>query len=130
MSVCSASPSQIAVAEFLRLGKFERHMKRLRTVIEKNMHSAQMAISRYFPAETKGTRPSGGLALWIELPGHIDSRDYFFRARAEGIGIVPGLICSTFDKYRNFIRITCGGVWNKEIEKGIEKLGRLASQSR
>jgi len=127
MSVCSASPSQVAVAEFLRMGKFERHMKRLRTVIEKNMHSAQMAISRYFPAETKGTRPTGGLALWIELPGHIDSRDYFFRARAEGIGIVPGLICSTFDKYRNFIRITCGGVWNKEIEKGIEKLGRLAT---
>jgi DNA-binding transcriptional MocR family regulator len=128
-SVCSASPSQVAIAEFLRTGKYERHLKRLRTSVEKQMHSMLLAINRYFPAETKVTRPVGGLALWIELPVHVDSRDFFFRARSEGIGIVPGLICSTFDKYRNFIRITCGGVWNKEIEKGIEKLGRLASQS-
>ncbi|MHC1725400.1 MAG: PLP-dependent aminotransferase family protein [Syntrophobacteraceae bacterium] len=126
-SVCTASPSQVAIAEFLRTGRYERHLKRLRTTVEKQMRSTQLAISRYFPADTKVTRPAGGLALWVELPQHVDSRDLFFRARAEGIGIVPGLICSTFDKYRNFIRITCGGIWNRQIEKGIETLGQLAS---
>ena len=117
------SPTQVAIAEFLRTGKYERHLKRLRTSVEKQMHSTQLAISRYFPAGTKVTRPAGGLALWIELSRHIDSRDYFFRARAEGIGIVPGLICSTFDKYRNFIRITCGGVWNKRNRERNRKAG-------
>lgn len=126
-SVCTASPPQVAVAEFLRTGRYDRHLKRLRSTVEKQMLATQLAISRCFPPDTKVTRPTGGLALWVELPKRVDSRDLFFKARSEGIGIVPGLICSTFDKYRNFIRITCGGLWNKEIEKGIEKLGRLCS---
>jgi DNA-binding transcriptional MocR family regulator len=126
-SVCTASPTQVAIAEFLRTGKYERHLKKLRTAIEKNMQTVQMAVSRYFPPETKMTRPTGGALLWVELPKRVDSKDLFFRARDQGIGIVPGLICSTFDKYRNFIRLTCSGVWNKETERGIEKLGQLAS---
>jgi DNA-binding transcriptional MocR family regulator len=126
-SVCTASPTQVAIAEFLRTGKYERHLKKLRTAIEKNMQTVQMAVSRYFPPETKITRPTGGALLWVELPKRVDSKDLFFRARDQGIGIVPGLICSTFDKYRNFIRLTCSGVWNKETERGIEKLGQLAS---
>jgi len=124
-SVCSASPPQVAVAEFLRTGRYERHLKRLRAAIETHMHTMQLAISRYFPPETKVTRPAGGLALWVELPENTDSRDLFFRARAQGIGIMPGLICSTFEKYKNFIRLTCCGIWNKEIEGGIEKLGQM-----
>jgi DNA-binding transcriptional MocR family regulator len=127
-SVSTASPTQMAVAEFLRTGRYERHLKRLRRAIEKQMQAMQMAVARYFPSETKVTRPAGGLVLWVELPGHLDSREYFFRARAERISVVPGLICSTFDKYRSFIRLTCGGVWNNELEQGMEKLGRLASK--
>lgn len=125
-TVCTASPTQAAIAEFLRTGKYERHLKKLRAAIEKQMQTLQLAVSRYFPPETKVTRPTGGLVLWVELPGHVDSREYFFRARAEGISVVPGLIFSTFDKYRSFIRLTCRGIWNKEIEKGIERLGQMA----
>jgi hypothetical protein len=33
----------------------------------------------------------------------------------------------TFDKYKNFIRLTCSGVWNKDVEKGIATIGELAS---
>lgn len=127
-TVCTATPSQVAIAEFLRSGKYDRHLKRLRSAVEKQMQTLKMAICRYFPSETKVTRPTGGVALWIELPEHIDSREYFFRAKANSIGIVPGLICSTFDKYRHFIRLTCSGIWNREIEKGVETLGRLASE--
>jgi DNA-binding transcriptional MocR family regulator len=127
-SVSTASPSQVSIAEFLRTGKYERHLKKLRSAVEKQMQTMQLAVSRYFPPETKMTRPTGGLVLWVELPANVDSKEYFFRARARGISVVPGLICSTFDKYRNFIRLTCRGVWNKDIEKGIEQLGQLASR--
>ena len=125
-SVCSATPTQAVIAEFLRTGKYERHLKRLRAALEKQMHIMQLAVSRYFPPGTKVTRPAGGALLWVELPGGIDSREYFFRARAEGIGVVPGPIFSTFGQYGNFIRLTCCGLWNKTIEKGIERLGQLA----
>ena len=125
-SVCTASLPQLAIAEFLRTGKYDRHLRKLRAAIQRQMQAVQLAVCRYFPPETKATRPTGGMNLWVELPGHIDSRDFFFRARSEGIGVVPGLIFASSDKYKNFIRLTCSGVWNKEIEKGIEKLGQLA----
>lgn len=128
-SICTASPSQMAIAEFLRTGKYDRHLRRLRAAIEKQMQAMQLCVSRYFPPETKVTRPPGGLALWIELPQYADSRDYFYQARAEGIGVVPGLIFSSQDKYKNFIRLTCNGIWSEEIEAGIRKLGKLAGKN-
>lgn len=127
-SLCTATPSQVAIAEFLRTGKYERHVKRLRTAIQKQMEAMQRCIGCHFPAGTKVTRPTGGSVLWIELPWVIDSREYFFRARAQGIGVVPGLIFSTLDKYNNFVRLTCSGVWTKEIQEGIERLGALAAE--
>lgn len=127
-NVCTASPSQVVIGEFLRTGRYERHLKRLRSAIARHMETLQLAVCRYFPPGTRITRPTGGLLLWIELPERVDSRDFFFQAHAQGIGIVPGLICSTSDRFRHFIRLTCSGVWNKEIEKGIETLGRLAAR--
>ena len=50
----------------------------------------------------------------------------FFQAKANGIGVVPGLIFSTRDKFQSFVRLTCSGVWTRETEKGIETLGDLA----
>ncbi|MHC1744362.1 MAG: PLP-dependent aminotransferase family protein [Syntrophobacteraceae bacterium] len=126
-SHCSATPTQMAMAEFLRTGKYDRHLKRLRAALEKHVHSMRLAISRYFPPETKVTGPSGGSVLWVELPRQIDSQEYFFEARERGIGLVPGIIFSTQDKYRNFIRLTCSGVWSPAIEEGIKALGKLAS---
>jgi DNA-binding transcriptional MocR family regulator len=126
-SVCSASPTQMAVAEFLRTGKYDRHLKKLRGAIETQMQALRLAVSRYFPSGTKVTRPSGGAVLWIELPHRVDSREYFFQAKANGIGVVPGLIFSTRDKFQSFVRLTCSGVWTRETEKGIETLGALAA---
>lgn len=126
-SHCSATPTQMAIAEFLRTGRYDRHLKRLRGALETQMHAMRVAISRHFPAETKVTGPSGGSVLWVELPRRIDSQEFFFQARARGIGVVPGIIFSTRDKYRNFIRLTCSGVWSPAIETGIKDLGDLAS---
>lgn len=123
---CSATPTQMAIAEFLRTGKYDRHLRHLRAVLEKQMHGMRLAVSSCFPPETKVTGPSGGSVLWVELPRGIDSQEYFFEARQRGIGIVPGTIFSTRDKYRSFIRLTCSGVWNEAIEGGIRSLGELA----
>jgi DNA-binding transcriptional MocR family regulator len=126
-SLCTSSPPQMAIAEFLRTGKYERHLKRLRAAIENQMRAMQLAVSRYFPSGTKVTRPTGGAVLWIELPQEVDSKEYFFHARANGIGLVPGLIFSTQDKFQHFVRLTCSGVWTREIEQGIETLGKMAA---
>jgi hypothetical protein len=42
------------------------------------------AITKYFPAGTKVTRPTGGYVLWVELPSQINSLELFLKgARGE-----------------------------------------------
>ncbi|GAB6177367.1 PLP-dependent aminotransferase family protein [Desulfobaculum senezii] len=127
-NVCVASPSQMAIAEFLRQGLYERHSKRLRSAFAKQADTMHLHMGRHFPPGTRVTRPQGGMVLWVELPECVDSVKYFYKAKAAGVGIAPGSIFSTQDKFKNFIRLSCGGAWTPEIENGLSTLGAIASQ--
>ncbi|NJB68357.1 DNA-binding transcriptional MocR family regulator [Desulfobaculum xiamenense] len=126
-NVCGASPTQMAVAEFLRQGLYERHIKRLRAAFAKQADTMHLHMGRHFPPGTRVTRPQGGMVLWVELPESVDSVKYFYAAKAEGVGIAPGSIFSTQNKFNNFIRLSCGGAWTPEIENGLSVLGDIAT---
>ncbi|APG28378.1 GntR family transcriptional regulator [Syntrophotalea acetylenivorans] len=127
-NVCSATPTQMAVAAYLRTGQYDRHLKRLRTAIQKQMQTMQIHLGRCFPVGTGMTRPRGGGVLWLELDESIDSVALFYRAREAGIGIAPGAIFSTQDKYNNFIRLSCGALWDEKLRQGLETLGSLIGE--
>jgi DNA-binding transcriptional MocR family regulator len=92
------------------------------------MQTMQIHLSRCFPAGTGMTRPQGGSVLWLELDESIDSVALFYRARQAGIGIAPGAIFSTQDKYNNFIRLSCGALWDEKLRLGLETLGGLIAE--
>jgi len=125
-NVSSSSPAQMAIAEYLRQGRMERHLKKLRADLERQMDTMQLHLGRHFPAGTRVTHPVGGAVLWLELPKHVDSVELFFQAREKGVGIAPGAIFSTQDKFANYIRLSCGNPWTDELEQGVSTLGRLA----
>ncbi|WP_419785061.1 PLP-dependent aminotransferase family protein [Pseudodesulfovibrio sp.] len=127
-NVCTASPVQMAVAEYLRQGRMERHLKRLRTSMEQQMDTMQMHLEQCFPPTTRVTHPHGGGVLWLELDPRVDGVELFFRARTEGIAIAPGAIFSTRDKFSNYIRLSCGEPVTEQIQQGIARLGVLAAE--
>ncbi len=127
-NVSSPTPTQRAMAAYLRQGSFERHLRRLCRTLEQQMQTMQLHLGRHFPPGTGVTRPQGGTALWLELPGNIDSVDYFYRARQLGIGVVPGMAFSTQDRFRNYIRLSCSGVWDDRMAAGVQTLGELAAE--
>jgi len=126
-NVSTSAPAQMAIAEYLRQGRMERHLKRLRNATEKQMDNMQLHLERYFPGGTRVTHPKGGAVLWLELPKQVDSVELFFRAREKSIGIAPGAIFSTQDKFTNYIRLSCGSPWNENLRRGIEELGSIAA---
>jgi DNA-binding transcriptional MocR family regulator len=87
------------------------------------------AIGRYFPAGTKVTRPQGGYVLWVELPRSVDSIELHRRARERKISIAPGPIFSPKQRYKNFIRLSCGQPWSDKIDGAVRTLGDLARES-
>ncbi len=129
MTSTLATPTlpQLAIAEFLATGGYDRHLRRVRKLYAEQVRQVTRAVQEYFPAGTRVTRPAGGSVVWVELPpGAADSLAIHVRALAARISIAPGPMFSAKQKYRNFIRLNCGHPWSDVFETAVQTLGKLA----
>ncbi len=122
-----ASPilNQQLIAEFLQSGSYDRHLRKLRTALKSQMRHTSLAIARNFPQGTKMTSPNGGFILWVELDPSIDSIAVYNEAREQGIVTIPGPICSSSHKFRNYMRLSCGNPWTEEFQQVYVTLGEI-----
>ena len=127
-SITTASMSQHLVAEFLKSGGYDRHLRALRAALKNQVSNTALAVARYFPEGTRITAPKGGLILWLELDQAVDGMQVFHEAHKRKIAVLPGIMCSTTKKYKNFIRISCGFRWSEEIDRGIATLGKIVKE--
>ena len=127
-TVASPTLNQQVVAEFLKSGVYDRHLRRLRTALKNQITNTALAIARHFPADTRITAPQGGLTLWVELDRRVDALQVYRRAREQKISIFPGTICSTTGRYGNCIRINCGYPWSQQIDAGIRTLAAIIAE--
>jgi DNA-binding transcriptional MocR family regulator len=128
-SLATARLPQLAIAELLATGHFERHLRALRRTIANQIARYSQTVNESFPEGTRMTRPQGGNVLWIQLPGGADGGVVYRRALEQGIAILPGEIFSMRGRHRSFIRISCGTPITPAIARAIGTLGRLASES-
>jgi DNA-binding transcriptional MocR family regulator len=99
---------QLALAEFLESGAFDKHLRRLRLALWRSVEAAREQILETFPAGTRVSRPEGGFVLWVELPDEHDGVAVQRRAAAHGIHVLPGSLFSPTGQYAHCIRIACG----------------------
>ena len=123
-SCSSGLLQQLTLSEFLATGDYDRYLKTLRPELQCNAERMSAVVAQYFPRQTRTSKPVGGCVLWLELPEKVDSEILFELAIEAGISIAPGLIFSPCNRYRNFIRLSFGHPWSKQIEESIEWLGR------
>ncbi|GFK92951.1 HTH-type transcriptional regulator NorG [Fundidesulfovibrio magnetotacticus] len=126
VSVATATPTQMAVAEFLRQGLMHRHLKRLRPALKSMMDNMLGLIERHFPPGTRATRPSGGTVCWVELPGGGDGVEFMRLAMDAGISAAPGALFSSQGCFRRFVRLSAGVRQGPELEAAVKTLGRIA----
>jgi DNA-binding transcriptional MocR family regulator len=124
-SLATTELLQVSIAEFLAGGGYDHHLRRLRRAFREQMEKTTQAISKYFPEDTRVSNPQGGFLLWVELPAKVDSMALMAAAAKENISIAPGALFSSTDRYRNFIRISCGHPWSADIERAIQRLGEM-----
>ncbi|KNE88367.1 hypothetical protein PSTG_18233 [Puccinia striiformis f. sp. tritici PST-78] len=116
-SLCGTVLPQVAVAEFLASGAYDRHLRGLRKLFQDNLARMAGAVEASFPAETRMSQPEGGFVLWLELPKHFDSRALFDEALEHRICFAPGDVFSASRRFRNCLRLSAGHAWNKQIEE-------------
>lgn len=84
-------------------------------------------IAEHFPFQVCISQPQGGSVLWVRCRSHVDTSKLFSQSLSQGVSFAPGEIFSPSGKYKNFMRISFGVKWNDNIDKAVERLGKLVS---
>ena len=124
-AISNSSINQAVIAQFLKTGAFDRHLRQLRNKLKNQASAIAIAVSKYFPSDTQITFPKGGMFIWVVLNKKIDSMEIYQKAYQKKISILPGIICSSSDRYKNCLRINCGVKWSQHLEDGIKTLGQI-----
>ena len=127
ISTGSTAPQpQIAIAEFLKSGHFEPHLRRMRSQYQRNRDVMIDWVTRYFPAGTRASRPQGSFMLWVELPEGFDTLKLNRALLDQGVQIAVGSIFSASGKYRNCLRMNYAAKPTALIEEAVRKVGAAA----
>ncbi len=126
-NIATATPTQLAVAEFLTNGGYDHHLRTLRRAYARQVSQVRDAVGKHFPLGTRVSRPEGGFVIWVELPEEIDTLKLYEAALKEGISIAPGQIFTLGDRYGNCLRLNAA-IWSEKVEQALETLGGLAEK--
>jgi DNA-binding transcriptional MocR family regulator len=127
LTVTTPSILQMAVAEYLSSGGYDRHVRRLRRQLQGQVMRLREAVVRHFPAGTRVADPAGGFVLWVELPAGVDSYQLQALAIERGIAIAPGPIFSARERFTSCLRLSAGFPWSDRSERALVTVGQLAA---
>lgn len=116
---------QRVAARFLESSAFDRHIRRLHRVLERQRQEMVALVGETFPAGSAVHNVDAGMLLWVKLPGGVSSRRLFSAALDQRIRIVPGAIFSSSPYFDAYIRLSCGWPLSRERVDAVAKLGQL-----
>ncbi|WP_166360924.1 PLP-dependent aminotransferase family protein [Pseudomonas akapageensis] len=123
---CTATQPQLAIADFIKGGHYEPHLRRMRSQYQRSRDLMIDWVTRYFPAGTRASRPQGGFMLWVELPESFDTLRLNRALLEQGVQIAVGCIFSASGKYRNCLRMNFAARATDEIEAAVRIVGATA----
>ncbi len=124
-NLATATPTQLAISEFLCEGGYDRHLRATRRVLAQRAGEMCDSVLRHFPPGTRITSPAGGYFLWVEMPEDVDAYQLHRAAIGEGISIAPGMLFTLGPKLGHCLRLNCSFPFER-CEKAIATLGHLA----
>jgi DNA-binding transcriptional MocR family regulator len=128
MTTLTASlPAQVALADYLQHGAYDKHLRRLRHALESQLAALLAAVARYFPPGVRVSRPEGGYFVWVEFAEGFDALVLHAAALAQGISIAPGPVFSASRGLRHCVRLNFGQPWEPRFEAAMASLGALAA---
>jgi 2-aminoadipate transaminase len=121
----TSTVEQRAALRALASFDFDGHIAKLCQVYGARCDAMLNALERYFPDETRWTRPEGGLFLWVELPEAVRGEDVLEDALRERVAFVPGGPFFVAEGRSNFLRLNFSNRPPEIIEEGIKRIGAV-----
>lgn len=122
------APIQMGVAAYLAKGGYSRHLRKLRERFRENVARFRQGVCAAFPEQTRIADTKGGHLLWVELPFPCDSIELARSCIRYGFSIAPGVLFSSGERYRRFIRLNAGLTWGENVRRSVVILGGMARQ--
>ncbi|WP_213878186.1 PLP-dependent aminotransferase family protein [Pseudomonas sp. dw_358] len=123
---CTATQPQLGIADFIRDGHYEPHVRRMRAQYQRSRDQMTDWVMRYFPPGTRASRPQGGFMLWIELPAGFDTLRLNRALLDQQVQVAVGSIFSASGKYRNCLRMNFASKPDAVIEQAVQRVGAAA----
>ena len=124
MSISTSTLDQFVLAKFIETGLYDKHLRRFRNILRKQLHLVVKAIDKYFPKGFRMVIPKGGFLLWIQLPRGVNSVTLYRELLSENIVILPGPVCSSSQGFEEYIRLSCGSLFDGEMENALKTIGQ------
>ncbi|MEM1629469.1 MAG: PLP-dependent aminotransferase family protein [Saccharolobus sp.] len=117
--------SQYIAMEAIRRGVIQNNLPKIRRMYREKRDIMLSAIERYFPANSRWTKPVGGMFVFAWLPEKIDTTKMLQKALQAGVAYVPGASFYADYSGRNTMRINFSYPKKEELEEGIRRLGSV-----
>lgn len=83
--------TQYTIAKFFEQNDVDEHVRQITDLYRSRKDAMIAAMEKYFPADVKFSRPTGGMFLWVEVPGGVDTQALFNECIANHVAFVPGV---------------------------------------
>lgn len=122
--------AQVLCAEFFKRGYYEEHLQKVREIYRNRRDIMIECIDRYLPAGTKRIIPDGGIFVWVELPGDINTTELLKKATDFKVAFMAGsgFFTEGGGKGSNCMRMGFGNLTPEKIKIGMERLGKLIAE--
>ena len=116
-------PTQEATLELVSRAGWERHLRELSESLARRSQTLAAALRSHVPAIGLGSRPSGGLHLWVELPPGFNDAEVAMAARRGGVVVVAGRPFFPAEAPASYLRLTYSSAPSeRDLEAGVRRL--------
>lgn len=120
--------AQQVIAEFLADFNTDEHIAKIRQVYRQREQLMIEQIQKHFPTGVKYTNPDGGLFIWVEIPGNINTQDLFDQCIKNNVAFVPGEPFYPGEAESGTFRLNFSNMSEEKIKDGIQRLGKAITE--
>lgn len=120
MDYGSSAISQQIVENWLRTGKYEKHIDQLKVELRRRAEQMDNLLKQYFGDIASWETPNGGFYIWLKFNEPVVTTELFMQLLKKKVLINPGYIYAPNDAQH--IRLSFAYSSDEEVRKGIEIL--------
>lgn len=127
--VHSDNLTQHIVAKFMEEYDIDEHVSKIRKVYRQRENVMMAAIEKDFPAGVNYSHPEGGLFIWVEVPGDVDTIQLFNTCIKHNVAFVPGEPFYPDKVTPGTFRLNYSNMSEEQIQTGIKRLGSAIKET-